>query len=553
MTSPSPLAGDTAAAASGADTPVAHPAAHVAPARIGSRLDDWWARVLRTPLRLKLWYWGAPIAVTLLAAVLRLWDLGSPHVLVFDETFYVKDAWSIFHLGYEGSWPDKADQSFNAGNTDIFESSPSFVAHPPLGKWIIALGMAATGAGNSFGWRVSTAVVGILAVLVVFLIARALFSSTMIATIAGFLFAIDGHAIVMSRVALLDNIVMFFALLAFGCILLDRRWHANRLAAKLLDARRAGRDPSWGPVLWWRPWLIAAGILTGLCAGVKWSGFYFLAFFAVYVVVVDIVARRREGVAFYISGGLLKQAPATFVLMVPIAFLSYIATWTGWLVTSGGYYRNWAESVHAQWTGALSWVPLWFQNLWHYQTEMYNYSINLHVPHPYQSNPLTWLFMIRPTSMYYTGNTYGQAGCTAPGGCSAAITSLGNPIIWWAAAAAVFYLVYRLARYREWRTGLILTGLAAGYLPWLLYINRTIFQFYAIAFEPYLILALTAVIALVLGRRTDPERRRRQGIAWTTVFLALAAVVSAFFWPIWTAQQVPFWFWQIHMWLPSWV
>lgn len=528
------------------------PAAHVAPERAGTRLDDWWARMLRTPARLRLWYWGAPVAVTLLAAVLRLWNLGAPHALVFDETFYVKDAWTTWNLGYEGSWPDKADPRFAAGQTGIFSHDPSFVAHPPLGKWLIALGMAATGPANSFGWRLSTALAGTIAVLLVFLIARRLFRSTMLATIAGFLFAIDGHAIVMSRVALLDGFVMLFALLAFYCILLDRSWSADRLAAKVADARAAGRDPAWGPVLWWRPWLIAAGVLCGLCAGVKWTGFYFLAFFAVYTVVVDAVARRREGLPFHVSGALLKQAPVTFVLMVPLAFVVYVATWAGWIFSSDGYYRHWAQSVHMQWSGALSWVPLWVQNLWHYQTEMYNYSINLHTPHPYQSNPLGWTLMLRPTSMYYVGTTQGQSGCTA-NACSAAITSLGNPLIWWAGTAAILFLVYWLIRYRDWRYGLILTGLAAGYLPWWLYMQRTIFTFYSIAFEPYLILALTAVIGIVLGRRTDPERRRRRGILWTGVFLVACTVVSAFFWPIWTAQQVPFWFWQIHMWLPSWV
>lgn len=528
------------------------PAAHLAPERTGTRLDDWWARVLRTPTRLRLWYWGAPVAVTLLAAVLRLWNLGAPHTLVFDETFYVKDSWTIWNLGYEGSWPDKADPRFAAGQTGIFSHDPSFVAHPPLGKWLIALGMAATGPANSFGWRVSTAIAGTIAVLLVFLIARMMFRSTMLATIAGFLFAIDGHAIVMSRVALLDGFVMLFGLLAFFCILLDRRWSAGRLAAKVAAARAAGRDPAWGPVLWWRPWLIAAGILCGLCAGVKWTGFYFLAFFAVYTVVVDAVARRREGLPFYVSGALLKQAPATFVLMVPLAFVVYVSTWAGWIFSSGGYYRNWAQSVHMQWTGMLGWVPLWVQNLWHYQTEMYNYSINLHTPHPYQSNPLGWTLMLRPTSMYYVGTTRGQDGCTADA-CSSAITSLGNPLIWWAGTAAILFLVYWLIRYRDWRYGLILTGLAAGYLPWWLYMQRTIFTFYSIAFEPYLILALTAAIGIVLGRRTDPERRRRRGILWTGGFLVACAVVSAFFWPIWTAQQVPFWFWQIHMWLPSWV
>ncbi|MFF1572923.1 dolichyl-phosphate-mannose--protein mannosyltransferase [Leifsonia sp. NPDC058292] len=518
----------------------------------GSRLDDWWMRRLRTPTRMKLWYWGAPIGVTLLAAVLRLWNLGNPHALVFDETFYVKDAYTLMHLGYEGSWPDKADQPFNAGTTDIFTTDPSFVAHPPLGKWLISLGLAAFGAGDSFGWRISTAIVGILAVLIVFLIARKLFRSTLIASIAGLLMAVDGHAIVMSRVALLDNSVMFLALLAFGCVLLDRDWHATRLATKVAELRDRGSDPAWGPVLWWRPWLIAAGILTGLCAGVKWSGFYFLAFFAVYTVVVDAVARRRAGLPFYLSGALLKQAPATFLLTVPLAVVSYVATWTGWIVTSGGYYRHWAEATHLQWKGALSWVPLWAQNLWHYQTEMYSYSINLHVSHPYQSNPLTWLFMIRPTSMYYEGAGQGQNGCTA-NACSAAITSLGNPLIWWAGAAAIFYLVYRLARYREWQVGLILMGLAAGYLPWLLYINRTIFQFYSIAFEPYLILGLAGVIGIILGKRTDPHWRRARGLWTVAIYLAFVLLVSAFFYPIWTGVQVPFWFWQIHMWLPSWV
>ncbi len=45
------------------------------------------------------------------------------------------------------------------------------------------------------------------------LITKKLFQSHLLALIAGFLLAIDGHAIVMSRVALLDNFVMSFALL----------------------------------------------------------------------------------------------------------------------------------------------------------------------------------------------------------------------------------------------------------------------------------------------------------------------------------------------------
>ncbi|WP_343062519.1 dolichyl-phosphate-mannose--protein mannosyltransferase [Glaciibacter psychrotolerans] len=506
-----------------------------------------------------------PLAVTVLAAVLRLWNLGTPHSLVFDETFYVKDAWSLFNNGYESTWPDNADARFAAGETNIFTTEGSFVVHPPLGKWLIALGMAAFGADSSWGWRIATALIGILAVVLLMLIARRLFGSVTLATIAGFLFAIDGNAIVMSRVALLDNSVMFFTLLGFGAILLDRGWHERRLAGWLMQRREAGLDPSWGPALWWRPWLIGAGLAFGLASSVKWSGFYFVAAFGVYVVVVDALARRRAGVPFWLSGAVLKQGPVSFVLLVPIAVTTLVVSWTGWLVTQGGFYRQFASEPGAAWTGPLSWVPHVWQSFWHYQVAIYNYHVGLSTPHPYQANPLTWLLMNRPTSMFYEGTTLGQNGC-ASAKCSEAILDVANPLIWWAAGAATLYLVYRFARYRQWQVGLILMGMVAGYLPWLMYLNRTVFQFYTIAFEPYLLLGLVWVIGMLLGKVPQPEAldavtvgedgargRSAVGLRLVGVFLGAALLLSLFFYPIWTGMQTPLWFWQLHMWLPSWV
>jgi dolichyl-phosphate-mannose--protein O-mannosyl transferase len=172
-------------------------------------------------------------------------------------------------------------------------------------------------------------------------------------------------------------------------------------------------------------------------------------------------------------------------------------------------------------------------------------------PHGYQANPLTWLFMVRPTSMYYESSALGENGCDYDV-CGASITGLANPLIWWAATAAILYLVYRLARYREWRVGLILMGMLAGYVPWLGYLQRTVFQFYTIAFEPYMILGLVFVIGLILGRRTDPPWRRDQGIRFVAVFLVLATVLSVFFWPLWTGMQLDIRWMQAHWWLPTW-
>lgn len=521
------------------------------PEQRGTPLDHWWGRLLATPRRRALWYWGGPILVTLLAAVLRFWNLGHPQAIIFDETYYVKDAWTLLHNGYESSWPEGADQDFARGDTDIFLEDPAYVVHPPLGKWMVSLGMAAFGADSAFWWRASTALAGTVAVFVLAMVARRLWPSTLIAVIAAFLLAIDGNAIVMSRVALLDNWVMLFALLGFWFVLLDRDRTRRELETRLADARERGRDPHYGPAIWAKPWVVAAGVALGAACAVKWSGAWFLAAFGIYLVVVDALARRRAGVPFWLTGSVLKQGPVTFLLLVPVAFVVYAASWTGWLVTDGGYYRHWADAPENQATGWLAWVPHALQGLWHYHQSAYTYHIGVHGEHPSQANPLTWLIMFKPTNMYFASTDDGSGGCGAAT-CWESIIGIGNPLIWWAAASACVYLLYRLVRYREWQVGAIMLGLAAGYLPWLGYLDRTVFQFYSIAFQPYTMLALTAVIALVLGRRDDVRWRRERGIAVVAIFLGFALLVSAFYYPIWTAAPVTPEFRQIHFWAPSW-
>lgn len=512
----------------------------------GTRLDAWWARTLASPRRRALWFWGGPVLVTLIAAVLRFWNLGHPHQIVFDETYYVKDAWTLWHLGYESTWPDGADERFAAGETDIYNDAPSYVVHPPLGKWLLGLGMAAFGAGDAFWWRASTALAGTIAVFIVTMLARRFTGTTIVAVIAGLLLAVDGNAIVMSRVALLDTWLMLLCLVGVWFVVLDRDRSRALLERRLGDARAAGREPAYGPALWARPWVVAAGVAFGAATAVKWSGLYFLAAFGVYLVIVDALARRRAGLPFWATGAVLKQGPVTFLLFVPVALVVYLASWTGWIVTAGGYDRQWALQGDNAWTGALAWVPTWLQSLWHYHQSAYSFHLGVHGDHPWQANPLTWLFMIRPTNMYYRE----VDGCGD--GCVESIMGIGNPLIWWTAAIAAGYLVYRLARYREWTVGLTLLGLAAGYLPWLMYLDRTVFQFYSIVFQPYLVLGLAIAVGVILGRPSDPTWRRERGIAIVVVFLLWTVAISAWFYPIWSAMPIDETFRRLHFWLPSW-
>ncbi|TPW72987.1 dolichyl-phosphate-mannose--protein mannosyltransferase [Schumannella sp. 10F1B-5-1] len=529
-----------------------YPAEPIAPLPVrqppgpATRFDAWWRAKMSEPRWSLLWTWGGPGLVMLVAVVTRLVALSQPHALVFDETYYAKDAWSLLHLGYEGSWSDGDDARFLAGDTDVYTDVPSFVAHPPLGKWVIALGLMAFGAQDAIGWRISVAIVGILLVALTMAVARGLFHSRVITVLSGGLLAIDGNAIVMSRVALLDIVLALFCLLGVGAMLLDRRWARRRLEGWVIRRELGHRHTDWGPSLWWRPWMLAAAVAFGAASAVKWSGIWFLAILAIWSVVMDALDRRRAGVAFWPTSAALKQAPVSFLLLVPLAAAVHLASWTGWFVTDDGYDRHWIESGGGErWTGALSWVPTAFQNWYHYQASMYGFHVGESTPHSYQANPLTWLFLVRPTSMYYQESDGGAS--------AAAITEIANPLIWWACTAALGFLVWRFIRTRDGAVGVLLVAIAAGYLPWMGYLHRTVFQFYTIVFEPFLVIGLAVALAHLLGRWNDPPGRRRVGFATVGTFLVLAVVLSAYWFPMWIGLPMPREFIYSHYWLRSWL
>jgi dolichyl-phosphate-mannose--protein O-mannosyl transferase len=510
--------------------------------------ERWRLRLESDPRVHRLWSWLAPLLVTLLAALLRFWNLGQPHAIVFDETYYVKDAWSQWHLGYPATWPKNPDFAFADGATDVFTTSPAYVVHPPLGKWIIGVGMALFGPDSSVGWRFSVAVFGTATVLVLYFLARALGGSIVSATVTALFLAVDGLGIVLSRVGILDGILTFFVVLAFWFVALDRRRHRERLEAAIA-ARDDGLPPSWGPVFWNRPWILAAGAAIGAATAVKWSGLWVLAALGVYLVVDDALARRKAGVLFWPTDA-LRQGVVAFVLFVPVALVVYLASWTGWLVTDGGYDRHSVDDHPA--TGLWAWVPLPLQNLWHYHQSIYGSNVNLSTPHNYASPAWQWPLMLRPTSMYYSGTATGVEGCTAGGsGCSEGITSIANPLLWWAAVIAVIYLVWRCIAKRDGRDWLVLTGVVATYVPWLLYPERTIFQFYTIVILPFMLLALTTTL------RDLARLKTRRGFAlgrWAAGILIVAVLlVSVWYYPVWTAMKVPYDFWYLHFNRAGWI
>lgn len=526
--------------------------------------------------------WPATLAVALVAAALRLPGLRRPLTLVFDETYYVKDGWTLANVGYEADWPEEPNPAFEAGQYDSYLSTPSFVVHPQLGKWIIGLGMRLLGGDDRVGWRIGVALAGILTAVLVVRAGRRLLRSTALGVLAGLLVALDGLAIVMSRTALLDGILAMFVVAAFAALLVDRDRAAALLAVRagpandglpdgdlpddglpddgIRDAGAPEKGPSdddgaaraplrrgFGPGLGWRPWRLVAGVILGLAVGTKWSALWFIAAFGLLSFGWDAAARRRIGLSRWWQGALLRDAGPAFASLVGVAAAVYTATWASWFATPGSYGRAWAAARPGgnAFTDAIgSW--------WHYHGQIWHFHTTLTADHPYRSSPIGWLLQLRPTSFFYESPEPAGQICGADR-CSQAITSLGNPFIWWFAVAALAAAVWLVVRRRTTTPVPLVVAVAAGWLPWFAYPERPVFTFYAIAILPFLALLLAWGVGELIRRSRHDEARRRWVLTGLVVGGVLVVAATAFFWPLWTAQAVPFRFWQLHQWLDSWI
>jgi dolichyl-phosphate-mannose--protein O-mannosyl transferase len=521
----------------------------------GARLWQYFGIAPDTAGRLARWTaWGGPLLVALLAGVLRFANLGSPDAVIFDETYYAKDAWSLLQHGYETEWADDANDVIEKGSTPT-ATEAAYVVHPPAGKWVIALGEWAFGL-TPFGWRFMVALLGTLSVLMLCRIGRRLFRSTVLGCLAGLLMAFDGLHFVMSRTALLDLALMFWLLAAFGCLLVDRDAARARLAAALPTGSdgwpRSHAETGARLRLGVRPWRIAAGVCLGLACSTKWNGLYVLAAFGILTVLWDAASRRTAGAVRPHQAMLRRDALPAFCAMVPVALVTYLATWAGWFATSGGYYRDWADREGAG-DSAYSWVPGPLRSLWHYSVEVYSFHVDLTSEHTYESNPWSWLVASRPVTYFYTSRETGEGDCAHASGCAREVLALGTPLLWWSACFALAYAVYRWLFRRDWRAGALLCGVAAGYLPWFMYQERTIFYFYAVVLVPFLCLAVAMMIGAILGPPGCSERRRVAGIVGAGVLVLLIVWNFIYFYPLYTGTEIPVDGWRARMWLDTWV
>lgn len=438
--------------------------------------------------------WVNALIISALALVLRLWDLASIKGFIFDEVYYAKDAHSLIQHGVE---------------LDA-HGAPAFVVHPPIGKWIIGLGIKAFGF-NEFGWRISAAIIGTASVTLMYFTAKKLFDTTALSAGAALLMVFDGLHLVHSRTALLDIFLMFFLQLAFYFLLYSKHW--------------------------------ATSIALGLALSTKWTGLYYMLVYFIFVLYVDYRSQKAREVKSPVIETIVTHFSKRFFQYLILPIIIYISSYLGWFLNRGGWDRAWANPQD----GTYSFIPAIIRSWWHYQFEILNFHTTLRDAHPYSANPWSWLILGRPTSFYYaTPSTCGSKTCAQE------VLGLGTPLLWWAAAIALAVAVGIWIARREWKLGLLLLSVGAGYLPWFINQKRTTFYFYTIAFEPFLLLTLTYVAWLFLSSARDAAQLRFRRYI-TAVALVIIALNFLYFLPLYLGIPISHANWLAHMWLPSWI
>jgi 4-amino-4-deoxy-L-arabinose transferase-like glycosyltransferase len=235
--------------------------------------------------------WVVLAAVSLASFAARLAFVGDPcqrpcrtasnHLLIFDESYYVNAARRIASLPV----PAGDDYAHTPAGDD-----PN-AEHPQLAKLVIAGAIELFGDGP-FAWRIGSVLLGSLAILGIYALARAAGAGRWLGVGAAALMATDNLLLVHARIATLDIYVACAMIWAVAMYLRGR------------------------------PWL--AGVLLGVGAACKLVAPYALLVIALYELITAARSRRIEWRA--VTGRLIVTTVGTAaVFLVLLAVMDQVA------------------------------------------------------------------------------------------------------------------------------------------------------------------------------------------------------------------------------------
>ncbi len=395
----------------------------------------------------------------------------------FDEIYYARTAYEHLH-----------------------GQAPYETSHPPLGKELMAVGIAIFGM-TPFGWRFMGTLLGALMLPAMYLFGKQLTQNRRFATFAMLLMALDLMHFAQTRLATIDSYPVFFIILSY---LFMTRY-------VLSDPFAASGQPDAKPRLFSKPFvsslvtLCFSGLFMGFSIAAKWTGLYS----AVGLAVLFAYAIYRTVRAGLVSRNLhlsqLKRAeaarvqemrnwlPARLLVTASFCLLFFIA------IPALIYYLSYIPYLSP--TGAVT-----FQRILHVQQSMlaYHSTPGLGMDHPFYSPWWQWPLILKP--MWYAMNSYAQAGFGEN------ILCMGNPAVFYAGAVvmlAVFVWLgkkYLGRRHTLTQTedqpafAILAVSFLTQYLPWVL-VPRSMFIYHYFASVPFIILATMLMTSLIRSEK----------------------------------------------------
>ena len=290
-----------------------------------------------------------------------------------------------------------------------------------------------------------------------------------------------------------------FLVSAFAALVVDR----DQMRGRLLGLIEAGVDfsstavPRLGP----RPMRLLAGVMLGLSFGIKWSAAPFMVGFLLLSFWWDRGAFKAAGVRRHWTVSITRSWITGLGSLVVVPIFAYLLTWAGWFAGENSFNRRWGETHSG--IGYDRWYlpgfivdhfPAAIRSLINYHLGAMSFHEGLTSPHPYESQPWSWLILGRPVSYYYPSN---PTGCGSDK-CTRAILMIGTPAIWWAFVPVLLWLLWVLFTRRDWRAGAIWIAFLAGWGFWLNYPTRTKFLFYMAPLVPFLIMGVAMALGAML-------------------------------------------------------
>ncbi len=507
------------------------------------------------------WFKIGMIAVFLLSLALRFWGLGRFNTLVFDEVYYAKFA------------------------QNYLTQTPFFDGHPPLGKYIIAIGMwlssyfpfgqdtvnILTGVARpAWSYRWINALFGSFIPLIIAGIAYQLSYRRSFAFLAGLFAACDGIFLVESRYALINQYIVIFGLLGQWLLLIGLA-HSKKQR---------------------QLYLILSGISFGAAIATKWNGLFFLigiylnwmfAWLKQRFTATDTVISRvniGDNSLSYLSTDKLRHTATLAIpqkntvksLLLPLQKIGQLKIFTV------AFYLGIIPLV----TYSLIWIPHLLQNPKYGLIEVHRQILAFHARlggntssvHPYCAAWYKWPLLTRPIAYFYqralnVNEPVPIAGPPLPANTGKVIYdvhALGNPFLWWFSFAAIILLIVTVLiskivipsiRQKQLSinpsfsidTGIalyLILNYAANLLPWVK-VNRCVFIYHYMTAVVFAFLAL----AWLIDKCLHSYHIELRVFGLTVIFLIVIAFV--FWMPIYLGLPLSVDGYKLRMWFGSWI